>query len=233
MTLLVPNHTRSYMPLRGGIAIAGSTARVLGTLGLVLTADGADRWILTAHHVLARSGVPLADDEPVFQPAEGSGQKVALTRGDRADAILDAAAARVLDSVPSVGEILGIGPVAPVGDPEPGMRVIKAGIATGVTEGVIDRVDGDTVRIVVPPGYPSKYELTEVSDSGSVWIEQGAGAPVALHRAGNDTGVEVALATPLPRILDAFGLRVVSARPAPPPPGPGNAERPDALPTDP
>lgn len=229
MTLLVPNHTRSYLPIRGGIAIAGSTARVLGTLGLVLTADGADRWILTAHHVLARSGVPLADDEPVFQPAEGSGEKVALTRRDRADATLDAAAARVLDGIASVGEILGIGPVAPVRDPEPGMRVIKAGIATGVTEGVIERVDADTVRIVVPPGYPSKYELTEVSDSGAAWVEQGTGAPVALHRAGNDTGVEVALATPLPRILDAFGLRVVSARAAPAPPGPGDTEHPDAV----
>lgn len=211
--LLAPNHARAYAPLRAGIAISNANLRLLGTLGLVATSDGADRWLLTAYHVLGRvQGPPLADDEPVFQPAEGSGPMVAVTRRERADPALDAAAARVLDGVQTAPEVLGLGPVAAPREPEVGQRVVKAGIATGVTEGVIDRVTADEVRIVMLPGYPSKYELSEVSDSGAAWLEQASGAPVALHRAGADTGVETAFARPIGRVLDALGLQVVVGR---------------------
>lgn len=215
MSTLVPNHCRMFRPLRGGVLIVNANVRVLGTVGLVATSDGHDRWLVTARHVLARTGgPPLQDGEPVFQPGEGAGPFVAVTRTGRADPDLDAAAALVIDGVEAVGEILGLGALAPVKDPAAGMRVVKSGIATGITEGVVDEVAGDRVRIRLPPGFPSKYELSDVSDSGAVWLEQATMAPVALHRAGEDTGVETATGVPLRRVLEALRLQALTPRAA-------------------
>lgn len=212
---LVPNQCRMFRPLRGGILILNANVRTLGTLGLVATSDGTDRWLVTAHHVLApAAGPPLRDGEPVFQPGEGAGPFVAVTRADRADPDLDAAAARVIDGVEAVGEVLGLGPLAPVKDPVAGMRVVKSGVATGITEGVVEEVAGDRFRIRLAPGFPSKYELSEVSDSGALWLEQGTMAPVGLHRAGEDTGVETATGVPIRRVLEALRLQAVTPRAA-------------------
>lgn len=213
MSSLVANHCRMFRPLRGGILIVNANVRTLGTLGLVATSDGRDRWLVTAHHVLARDGGPmLQDGEPVFQPGEGAGPFVAVTRADRTQPALDAAAALVIDGVDAVGEVLGLGPVAPVKVPRTGMRVVKCGIATGITEGEVEGVAGDRVRIRLLPGFPSKYELSEISDSGALWLEQATMAPVALHRAGEDGGVETATGVPVRRVLDALRLQAVTPR---------------------
>lgn len=215
MSALVPNHCRMYRPLRGGILILNANVRTLGTLGLVATSDGRDRWLVTAHHVLGRTGgPPLQDGEPVFQPGEGAGPFVAVTRADRADPALDVAAALVIDGVEAVGEVLGLGPLAPAKEPAAGMRVVKSGIATGITEGVVEQVVAERVRIRLPQGFPSKYELSDVSDSGAVWLEQATMAPVALHRAGEDTGLETATGVAIRRVLEALRLRALAPRPA-------------------
>jgi hypothetical protein len=207
------NHVRVFRPLRGGIAISNPRIDRLGTLGCVVTADGgAERWILTSYHVLGvREADDLQDGEPVFQVTSTTPPEVvARTRRDRSDAGLDVAAARVVDGVESVLEVLGIGPVTTAAEPAAGMRVIKSGVATGVTEGIIRRVDGTRVQIEMPPGFPSKYELSDVSDSGSLWVEVSSRAGVALHFGGNDVGVEKAFAVSLPHALQVLGLDLLS-----------------------
>lgn len=211
MALLVPNHTRAFRPLRGGIALMNATVRLLGTLGCIATSDGVDRWVVSAYHVLGRPhGAPLADGEPIFQPAVGVAENpVAVTRRDRFDAALDAAAALVTPGVGAVGEVLGIGPVAGLGDPVPDMRVVKAGIATGVTEGVVGSVQGARIEIAVPADFSARYDLSDVSDSGAVWLERDTRRAVALHVAGNDTGIELAIGMRLIDVLASLRLRLV------------------------
>jgi|SRR5215216_1838830 len=208
MAVVVRNHVQPFRPLRGGIAIMNGNNGPSGTLGCIATSNGVDRWILSAHHVLQGAGNELTDDEPIFQPAlGGSALPVARTRRDRAHQGLDVAAARVIDGVDTVNEILGIGLIGRVIEPVQGMRVMKSGIATGVTEGVVVRVDGDEVRIESPPGYPSKYEISATSDSGSVWVEQETVAPVALHVAGTDTGIEIAIGVRMSEVLRVLELK--------------------------
>jgi hypothetical protein len=81
------------------------------------------------------------------------------------------------------------------------MRVVKSGIASGVTEGVITEIKDERVRIEILPGYPSKYERSSVSVSCAIWVEQATSSPLALHVAGNDTGIEVALGIRLSTVL--------------------------------
>lgn len=210
MALLVRNHVQSFRPLRGGIGIVNGTISLLGTLGCIATSDGQDRWILSAYHVLIGMGRAAVSGEAIFQPAPGAAMTpVALTDATRADPLLDAAAALVSPAVGALGEILGIGGVAGVAAPVVGMRVAKSGIATGITEGIITDVTGARVTIEQLPGYPSKYELSSISDSGAVWVEQSSGSAVALHVAGNDTGIEVAIGTSLPDVLASLRLAVV------------------------
>jgi hypothetical protein len=210
MAMQARNHIQSFRPLRGGIAISNGNGGRLGTLGCMVTSDGADRWILSAHHVLRGAGPELGDDEPVFQPALGGADlPVARTRRARASPELDAAAALIVDNIGAVNEILGIGAVGPLAEPVEGARVIKSGVATGITEGQIIRVVGDDVRIELLRGYPSKYELSAISDSGAIWLDQDTLSPVALHVAGNDTGIEIAVGVRLSAVLRALGLRML------------------------
>lgn len=210
MGLLVRNHVQPFRPLRGGIAIVCGNNGPFGTLGCLATSDGQDRWILSAYHVLKGGGATVVEDTAVFQPAQGGPElPIARTREAKASKTLDAAAALVSAGTGTVNEILGIGDLGPLGEPAVGMPVIKSGIATGVTEGIIVGVNDDRVRIEVPSGYPSKYELSSISDSGSVWVEKGTSSPVALHIAGNDTGIEVALGVRLSKVLGDLNLRLL------------------------
>jgi hypothetical protein len=134
---------------------------------------------------------------------------VALIDGSRADQWLDVAAA-VIPGGNAVGRILGLGKLNTVADPSVGMRVIKAGTTTGITEGVITAVSGSEVRIEVPFEYPSKdYVLSEEGDSGSLWIDTATMSPVGLHFQGAEAGLETAFARPLPAVFAALGLRLV------------------------
>ncbi len=49
------NHRRAFRPLRGGTLIYQWEKRDSGTIGMAVTSDGADRWLLTCRHVLARA----------------------------------------------------------------------------------------------------------------------------------------------------------------------------------
>ena len=208
--ILARNHFQTFRPLRGGIAIVNPNVNRLGTLGCIATSDGVDRWILSAYHVLGRlDSSPVGDDEPIFQPV-GPGEVVGLTRAQRSDPQLDLAAALIPDTVEAVGEILGIGPVLGSTAPLAGMKVIKSGLATGVTEGEVVGVDQDRVEIQLSAGFPSKYELSDMSDSGAVWLELERHLAVAVHVAGNDTDTERAFAVPMPTALDALALGVLT-----------------------
>jgi hypothetical protein len=87
------------------------------------------------------------------------------------------------------------------------MRVIKSGVATGITEGTVRTIIGTDVVIEIPPPFPAEYDLSEQGDSGALWVTRDTRAPVALHRSGNDTGQERATATPISAVLQTLNLR--------------------------
>lgn len=209
--MFVKNHTQEFRPLVGGISVQNPIVRKVGTLGCVLTSDGADRWIVSCYHVLARQDLtPYAPGEEIFQPAEPSSpDPVARMTGGRADPELDIAAAEVLPGIATTADILTLGELREAREPAVGMRVVKSGVSTGVTEGRISGVAGDRVEIELLPGFPPKYQLSFVSDSGSVWVDRETRAGVALHFAGNNTGAERAFGVPFPKLLEVLGLRTL------------------------
>lgn len=207
----VRNHNLLFRPLQGGIAIYNPNAGGVGTLGLVATSDGQDRWVVSCYHVLGRpNGELFNDDELIYQPTDtAAGSVVAKTVANKSDASLDCAAARVEPGVQSNPTILGLPPLAAPTVPAVGMRVIKSGRETGVTEGVIWSILGDQVVIRVGPGFPPGYNLCDIGDSGAIWVDRTTGAPVALHTAGNTNGIEQAFGVRFTTVLNSLGLHVI------------------------
>ena len=202
------NHDRLYRPLRGGTIVFNPNVGVLGTLGLIATSDGIDRWLISCYHVLGRAnGAPFADNEPVTQGDLVT--PIARLRSARADSALDCIAAEVDPGVACVRDILGLPPVTQVGQPMVGMRVVKSGRETGVTEGLVEAINGNEVVIGLVPTFPRDYELSGVGDSGAVWIEPTSGAAMALHRAGN-SATRKAFAASFPAVLTSLGLNLLA-----------------------
>jgi endonuclease G len=143
----------------------------------------------------------------VFQPdTSAASHRVGASVAARSDQVLDCAAFLVDPGVPSVAEILGIGRITVPGAAAVGMRVIKSGRSTGVTEGEVEATNGPFVSIEVLSAFPLAYDLSEPGDSGSVWCDAATRAPVALHRSGTTGGLSVATAVDIGAVLLTLGL---------------------------
>jgi hypothetical protein len=172
-----------YRPILCGTSIVNARIGEPGTLGYVAADSDGAFWIVSAYHVLCDATLgPYVADEPIYQPAAAAPENhIAVTRAIRAKATLDCAAALLDPGLAALSYQLGIGLSAAAIEPVAGMRIIKAGAVSGITEGIVQSIDGDTVLIVADPTFPDDYVLSEPGDSGSLWIEQQSRAPVALH----------------------------------------------------
>ncbi|QRN98344.1 hypothetical protein JRI60_04580 [Archangium violaceum] len=208
----IHNHRGAFRPLRGGTAVVNPQVKHPGTLGFVAVdeSDPSQQFIVSSYHVLVRlMGEPGVQDEPIFQPShQGPSSEVAFVELSRADARLDCAAARVAVNIQTSPRILGLGRPGPPLVAQVGMRVVKSGLATGVTEGVVTEVNGDRVRLECPQGFPEDYELSDAADSGALWLELETRAPVALHARGNPDGAEWAEGIAIHQVLRALRLRM-------------------------
>lgn len=169
---------------------------------MVLT-DGADRWLLTCLHVVARRDGNIVASDEVSQPDASRGS-IARLHSVRFDQSLDCAAVKLV--VPSVTEVLGIGGLAAITAPVVGMQVIKSGWKTGVTHGRIESVIGPDVAIALLADFPNDYLLATTGDSGAVWVEATTFAPVALHKSESAVGRHLAFATDISAILSSLNL---------------------------
>jgi hypothetical protein len=198
------NHDQPFRPLRPGITVCNEDTWEMGTLGLIARDAQNNAWIVSCHHVLWSPDWQLgADGEAIIQPAGGS--IVAHTDRTRADETKDIAAAKVAPGLAVTNDALGIGVIGAPQAPTVGMRVVKSGAATGVTEGVVE-VAGDHVKVVAPSAFPVTYELTSKGDSGAVWICMTTGRPVALHQRGNNGGREFSEGLAIAAVLAALSL---------------------------
>jgi hypothetical protein len=204
------NHLLRFEPIRGGIVVQNPVVGQLGTIGLIATSDGADRWIVSCYHVLCRndgSAFPHYHVEPIYQPFfQDADAPIAMVDGSRINAELDCAAALV--SVETIPQIFPLGTLSAPRPPAVGIRVLKSGADTGVTEGVITGVNGNRVTVEAV-GMPPDYQLTGPGDSGAVWINATNNAPVALHQQGdpNNPG-SISIGIDVTVVLAALGLRL-------------------------
>jgi hypothetical protein len=195
----LPNHIKAFRPLRAGTYVLNPAAAEPGTLGWFATSNGADRWLVSCCHVLCRPNLgPSVAGEPVFQPTSDAPIVANVQLGD---ITLDVAAALILPAVAIALEILNLPPIQAPAQPQVGMRVIKSGMATGVTEGIITAVNAATsqVEIELVSGFHPDYELSAAGDSGAVWLTRASCQPVALH-----TGLKLSGAAAAVSWLDAL-----------------------------
>jgi endonuclease G len=206
----IPNHNLPFRPVRGGISVWNPQVEEPGTIGCLLTLNGTDRWILSCYHVFGRlEGAAFPDSEPIYQPSDNI-PPIAQNSVSHSNWALDCSAARLNPGIASVPDILGLPPIAGTEEPHLGMRVIKSGATTGVTEGIVTAINGDTVEIGLPPQFDPQYELSDRGDSGSVWINQQSGKIVALHKGGASNGPHRGYATRILPILTFLQMEIVT-----------------------
>ncbi|WP_329611540.1 DNA/RNA non-specific endonuclease [Kitasatospora herbaricolor] len=192
-------------------ASVGNTRQATGTIGLLVfdRADGTP-YVLSNWHVLHGPGGVLG--QPTVQPGTRDDNRVAqnllgpLVRshlGMAGDCAVAAVKDRRFD--PTILE-LGVAPTA-LGDPQLGDKVIKSGRTTGVTHGVVRRVDtmakiqyegaGEQLigcfEIAVDPEHlPADGEVSSGGDSGSAWMFTGPDGNATTVVAGLHFGGETA-----------------------------------------
>lgn len=208
------DHVKSHRPIPAGVVVKALGSRFAGTLGCYVTSNSGV-FILSNNHVLADTNrLPIG--EPVIQPSFPPNDPTLVfarltefepiqlpTPGQSVSARnrIDAAIAEVTDPVKqSLSDILGIPNYVPqLANPMGGMKVTKAGAATGVTTGTINAtlvsdlnvdyggqgspltaVFDESIQIDGDGGEP----FSAPGDSGSVVVEVETGKPVALLFAG-------------------------------------------------
>jgi endonuclease G len=222
--------------LCGGLAIA-AFRDFYGTLGTVVRdRQTGELMLLSNWHVLyATRGT--RPGQPIYQPALNGPrpQSVVVARvaretlsGNGAGRIpLDAAVATLVDQGPDGWENyqLEFGRLSGVAPARLGMEVIKSGVTTGRSKGVVTGIEGFSKmtyegnwprlieRVVTVSRYPLDAYIGLVSqagDSGSIWVEEASGQAVALHYAGLRDGTR-GQGMDLGHVMEAIGVELATS----------------------
>ena len=222
------NRKSRVSPLIGGISV-GHPKVSAGTLGAIVW-DKTDCQvaILSNWHVLCGSTTCQVGDS-IYQPGVFDGgtaaDEVAKLKRFQLNNHMDAAIAGLTGRRPYVRDILEFNPIAGVESPRLGMKVVKSGRTTGLTEGIIDGVNmslslnygggtvqafTDQIHIVPRPPWPNiDYEVSKGGDSGSVWINESNNKAVGLHFAGETTASpadEHAIANRMEKVVEEMNI---------------------------
>lgn len=199
------NEALVYPVLRGGVLVSNpANQNEAGTLGCLLT-DGHQQWLLSCYHVLGRhNGATAINGEPIVQGLTGTAT-VALLDTAHSDPVLDVAVAAVQPGIKTDASILHIGKLTGVEAPQLGMKVIKCGADTGVTEGIITAIQNGVVTIARDKTVPASYRISGGGDSGALWVNLATRAGVVLHQRGDDVR---AFGLPLVDVLSSLHLQL-------------------------
>jgi hypothetical protein len=193
-------------PLQPGISIGSRKQLTTGTLGpIVRDLSTQNLCLLSNWHVLCGGPEARPNDE-ITQPGPMDFQNAPtvalLDRWLRLGEQFDAALAR-LSPGGHTEELLFDTTFKPVATKAPaiGMRLVKSGAVSGVTQAMIDGVSGSYrldytsygdgpqwmqgFRLVPDPALPPGV-ISLPGDSGSLWIDSADGVAVGLHFAGED-----------------------------------------------
>jgi len=217
--------------LCGGLGIS-AYRDMYGTLGgIVRDRQTGALMILSNWHVLyatrnARAGLPTY--QPILRSAGAQSSVVARLAGERLSAPgatafpLDVAVARLLDQQNWENHQLEIGKVTGVTQARLGMKLVKSGLMSGKTYGVVSGVEGFIrmayegnwrrmiERVVTISRWPLDNSFTLVSqggDSGSWWLDEATNKAIALHFAGLRDGTR-AQAMDMQYVLDAMNVEI-------------------------
>jgi hypothetical protein len=220
-------------PLRPGISIGNLTRTTTGTLGLIVEdlRDGA-RSILSNWHVLCgstecRPGEEICQPGPLHAGLAPARSVAMLNRWADLGHGLDAAIARIETSAASADALFGTDTVlGAIAEPTVGQRVMKMGVASGLTYGMIDGTEGayrldysdygdtprwmDGLRVIPDPDHPEE-EISLGGDSGAIWFDAATHVGLALHFAGEDARgplAQYALAHRLVRVFGTLDIRL-------------------------
>lgn len=232
-----PNGVRSTRrpKLCGGLGIS-AYRDLYGTLGAVVRdRQTGELLVLSNWHVLYATRATRRG-QPIYQPILSAWrpQAVVVARVAREGLSapgagrlpLDAAVATLVDQGPDGWENyqIEIGRLAGVASARLGAEVVKSGLTTGRSKGVVTGIEGFSKmtyegnwtrlieRVITVSRYPldAYYGLVSLAgDSGSVWVEEATGLAVALHYAGLRDGTR-AQGMDLGHVLDAMGVELAT-----------------------
>jgi hypothetical protein len=195
-----------HEPLQPGISIGSRKQLTTGTLGpIVRDLNTQNLCLLSNWHVLCGGPEAKPNDE-ITQPGPMDFQNAPtvalLERWLRLSEQFDAALARLAPGG-HAEELLFDTTFRPVATKAPaiGMRLVKSGAVSGVTQAKVDGVSGSYrldytgygdgphwmqgFRLVPDPALPSGA-ISLPGDSGSLWVDSADGVAVGLHFAGED-----------------------------------------------
>jgi hypothetical protein len=193
-------------PLQPGVSIGSRKRLTTGTLGpIVRDLNNQNLCLLSNWHVLC-GGPEARQNDEITQPGPmdfNDGPTVALLeRWLRLGEQFDAALARLAPGGHANDQLFDttFRPIATKA-PALGMRLVKSGAVSGVTQAKIDGVSGSYrldytgfgdgpqwmqgFRLVPDPALPPGA-ISLPGDSGSLWIDSADGVAVGLHFAGED-----------------------------------------------
>jgi hypothetical protein len=217
----------SRQELCGGLPLVNEAGRLFTLGGIVRDRRTKKEMVLSSWHVLAgswASGEQVLLYQAVSVDGKETTEVVAEYTRSAIRAGLDAAVSRLKSKKPLLNQQQGIGAVTGVALPQPGMRVIKSGAATGVTSGVITGILGYSMQryanhkqligpfVCITPEEPNA-QINAPGDSGAWWLERWSRRAVALHFAGGDDP-SFGLAFSMPEVLHALEVDVVTETPA-------------------
>jgi hypothetical protein len=228
------NPRAPHDPLQPGVSIGSRKQMTTGTLGpIVRDLNTQNLCLLSNWHVFCGGPEARANDE-ITQPGPMNLQNpptvALLERWLRLGEQFDAALARLAPG-PHTDELLFDTTLRPIATKAPavGMRLVKSGAVSGVTQALVDGVSGSYrldytqygdgpqwmqgFRLVPDPTLPPG-DISLPGDSGSLWVDSADGVAVGLHFAGEDNDSplnDYALAHP---IQDVF-VRLNVALPGP------------------
>lgn len=214
---------KDYARVVGGASTGNRDLQVPGTLGAVVF-DAATRngkrtgprtWremALTNQHVYVDLLGDEAGGRAVTQPAiQQVGRRISkraiIGRVARWDDAYDCAVALLETHKPKSTSIVGIpGGIKGVVDPAIGMRVIKSGVGSGLTRGMIEAINEREFTIAPVPG---KWEdLSVRGDSGAIWLEEESHAAVGLHCRGEASGDQRSYAKPIREVARRLRIQL-------------------------
>lgn len=200
-----------HSPLISGARIMNARTGSPGTLGFIGVGPDSGQFLVSCYHVLGRlrgSSDPVSDQEAIWQSGGLASEMVALTNLERMNARFDIAAARLLPGIAVSADILTLGPIRGVAAATEGMRVLKYGAETGLTEGFVTSVSSTLIEIESDPDADEEFLLVDHGDSGALWITP-EGEAVAMHFQGSDR--TRAFARPVPFVLSTLGLTLLTS----------------------
>lgn len=165
----------------GGVQIMNTNKPTGGTLGMIVfDGDNLQPRALSNHHVMMRT--PSVASDVISQPGTNNAASILgpVTASDKPlDCAICALGARAWSF-----EIYGLGPVTGWTAARIGMKVVKSGLSSNVTWGIIDGLNGGGFTVVPDTSVPAAGEMSLPGDSGSIWMELTTNRAVGLHFAG-------------------------------------------------